>query len=113
MIVIVGGLRRRLEHRNCRSPMIVARTAARVIVQGREAGEIFRRNHPFACDVGKVAGKLRPEGGLAVEILPHPDHRPIRERRADGGNGRAHFGKIAAETHDRHMVLAVDRLRSQ
>ena len=112
-IVKVSRLRRRLENRDRRPPMIVRRRSARVIVQGHEARDVARADDRVSRDIGEISRQLRPEGRLGVQVLAHPDDRAIGQGRAGGRDRRVHLLKRLAEGHHGHVMFAVKRFRGE
>ena len=76
------------------------------IVPGEEAGEIRGIHHRAARDVAEIAGQLRPESSLGVQILAHADHAEA----VQGGDGvadaAAHAFELIAQHQDRQMAVA-------
>ena len=78
----------------------------REIVHRREAGEIGARQHGGTGDVGVVAGQLRPERGLQVEVLAQPVDVHVGQAGAELGHGLVEAREIARQAEQAEMVIA-------
>ena len=108
-VEMVRRLRGRFEDRDRQTPMDPHRPPRRKIVHRGETGKVCARQHGGARDVAVVAGKLRPERGLHIEVLAQPVDVHIGEAGTELGDGLVEATEIARQAQQAEMVVAEDR----
>ncbi|MNR32309.1 hypothetical protein D3C85_1498840 [compost metagenome] len=100
--------RRGAQHGDGVAPMVAARLAHRMGMEGRQSREITRGDRGRSGAAGEGPGKLGPEGGFKAQILACDDEAGVRENGPSLGQMVGQGGRAVAVDQDRGLMLAHD-----